>query len=157
MEVWHGNVMHGITLRACIVLAPLSHTEFNVGQCALFSASGRTPSRLMKTTEDINDSLFICLTGVARRDSGGHRLPQGASAGSAGVRLSVQGYSTTDFFLNHRSINEIRLLLPTFDIHSHSHWLHIYQNTSEHSRNNQNPALTHRSAPCPTWPRASRT
>jgi hypothetical protein len=50
MDVWHGSVMDGITLRACIVLDPCSRREFKVGQFAVLIASGRTPSSMIKTT-----------------------------------------------------------------------------------------------------------
>jgi hypothetical protein len=51
--------MDGIMLRARIVLEPRSITEFSVGQLAAEIASGRTPSSMMKTTGDIEDSFSI--------------------------------------------------------------------------------------------------
>jgi hypothetical protein len=59
MDVWQGNVTDGMTLRAVIVLAPRSMSEFNAGQWAADNASGRTPSSMIKMTEDISDSFLV--------------------------------------------------------------------------------------------------
>src|SRR5215207_9577705 len=125
--------MHGITLRAVMVLAPRSHTESNVGQCALLSASGRTPSSMMKATGGMIDSFSYKFT-VASTLRLNHRFPS-------------ECYS----------INEIKLLSTTFDIRSHLRLLQNGQNTFQRILHNQNPALRRQPAPCPTSPRADQT
>jgi hypothetical protein len=61
--------MDGMTLRACMVLAPRSPRESNVGQLASVNASGRTPSSMMKTTGGMGDSLFCEHSVVERKQS----------------------------------------------------------------------------------------
>jgi hypothetical protein len=48
MDVWHGRVMQGITLRAHIVDAPRERRVLRLGQLAASMASGRTPSSMTK-------------------------------------------------------------------------------------------------------------
>jgi hypothetical protein len=62
MDAWHGRVMDGITLRACMELAPRARKDVSVGQRAVSIASGRTPSSMMKITGGMKDS-FACLHG----------------------------------------------------------------------------------------------
>jgi len=58
MDVWHGSVTDGMTLRACMVLAPWSINEFITGHFAAVNASGRTPSSMMKTTGGMEHSFL---------------------------------------------------------------------------------------------------
>src|SRR5688572_1835704 len=125
--------MHGITLRAVMVLAPRSRTESNVGQYALLNASGRTPSSMIKATGGMIDSFSYKFTVVST------------------LRLNHR------FLSECYSINEIKLLSTTFDIRSPLCWLHSDQNTFGHTPHNQNPIWRRRPAPRPTWLRADQT
>jgi hypothetical protein len=55
-EVWQGKVILGITDDACIVKELRFLNQSKLGQFAWVNASGRTPSRLTKTT---HDKLFL--------------------------------------------------------------------------------------------------
>src|SRR5688500_1607944 len=118
--------MHGITLRAVMVLAPRSRTESNVGQYAWLNASGRTPSSMIKATGGMIDSFSYKFTVVST------------------LRLNHR------FVSECYSINEIKLLSTTFDIRSHLRLLQNGQNTFQRTLHNQNPISRRRPAPRPT-------
>jgi hypothetical protein len=61
MDVWQGSVTDGVTLRARRVLAPFLRMDVNVGQLAVVSASGRTPSSVIRITGGMDSSIIFLI------------------------------------------------------------------------------------------------